>query len=155
MKTSTTAKINTRKLFQYITNEQIDDSSWWGTTSVFLTHWTEQIHMYDENIGATGKLSDEAKRWFLENTVQTHAEFRTVKSTEDMFTAIGSTHMTFQQYYDLLQSAAQRYNETMSKTKKPSGSVYMSEMTQDDEEHYADTEERYDIATPVDIIQTN
>ena len=63
--------------------------------------------------------------------------------------------MTFQQYYDLLQSAAQRYDETMSKTKKPSRSVYMSEITQDDEEHYADAEEGYDIATPVDTIQTN
>ena len=80
-KTSTTAKINTRKLFQYITNVRIDDGSWRGTTSAFLTHWTEQIRMYDENIGATGKLSDEAKRQFLESTVQNHAEFRTVKST--------------------------------------------------------------------------
>ncbi len=31
----------------------------------------------------------------------------------------------------------------------------MSEITQDDEEHYADAEEGYDIATPVDTIQTN
>ena len=52
--------------------------------------------MYDENIGATGKSSDEAKRQFLENTVQNHAEFRTIKSTKDMFTAIWSTPMTFQ-----------------------------------------------------------
>ena len=48
MKTSTTAKINTRKLFQYITNVRIDDGSWRGTTSAFLTHWTEKIRMYDE-----------------------------------------------------------------------------------------------------------
>ena len=52
--------------------------------------------MYDENIGTAGKLIEEAKRQFLENTVQNQAEFRTVKSTEDMFTAIGSTPVTFQ-----------------------------------------------------------
>jgi hypothetical protein len=63
--------------------------------------------MYDENIGATGKLSDDAKRQFLENIVQNHAEFRTVKSTKDLFNAIGSTPMNLQQYYNLLQSAAQ------------------------------------------------
>ena len=62
MKTSTTAKINTRKIYQYITNVSIDDGLWWGTTSAFLTHGTEQIRIYDENIGATGKLYDEAKR---------------------------------------------------------------------------------------------
>ena len=70
MKTSTTAKINTRKIFQYITNIWIDDGSWRGTTSAFLTHWTEKNRMYDENICATP--------------------------------------MTFQQYYNLLQSSAQR-----------------------------------------------
>ena len=63
--------------------------------------------------------------------------------------------MTFHQYYDLLQSAAQRYDETMSKNKKTSRSVYMSEITQDEEDHYVDAEEGYDIATPVDTIQTN
>jgi hypothetical protein len=62
MKISTTAKINTRKIYQYITNLSIDDGLWWGTTSAFLTHGTEQIRIYDENIGATGKLYDEAKR---------------------------------------------------------------------------------------------
>ena len=39
MKTSTTAKISTRKIFQYITNIRIDDGSWRGTTSVCFTHW--------------------------------------------------------------------------------------------------------------------
>ena len=72
MKTSTTAKINTRKIFQYITNFRIDDSSWRGTTSAFLTNWTEQIRMYNENIGTPGILTDDAKRQFLENTVQNH-----------------------------------------------------------------------------------
>jgi hypothetical protein len=43
----------------------------------------------------------------------------------------------------------------MSKNNKPSRSVYTSEITQYDEEHYADAEEGYDIATPVDTIQTN
>ena len=63
--------------------------------------------------------------------------------------------MTFQQYYDLFQSAAQQYDETMSRTKKSPRSVYMSEITQDDEEHYADAEEGYDIDTTVDVIQNN
>ena len=111
--------------------------------------------MYDENIGPAGKLTDNAKIQFLENTVQNHAEFRTVKSTEDMFTAAGSTLMTFQQYYDLLQSDAQRYDATMSKNKKPTRYVYMSEITQDEEKHNADAEEGYDVTTPVDMIQTN
>ena len=79
----------------------IDDGSWRGTTRVFITYWTEQIRMYDENIDAAGKLSDEVKRQLLENKVQNYAEFRTFKYTEDMFTTIGSTPMTFQQYYDL------------------------------------------------------
>jgi hypothetical protein len=43
----------------------------------------------------------------------------------------------------------------MPKSKKPSRPVYMSEITQDGEEHYTDAEEGYDIATPVDTIQTN
>ena len=72
-----------------------------------------------------------------------------------MFTTIGSTPTTFQQYYDFLQSAAQRYDETMSRTKKSPRSVYMSEITHDDEEHYADTEEGYDTDTTVDMIQNN
>ena len=50
------------------------------------------------------------KQQFLKNTVQDHPEFCNVKSTEDMITAIGVKYMTFQQYYDLLQSAAQPYH---------------------------------------------
>ena len=96
MKTSTTANISTRKIFQHITHIRIDDGSWRGTTSTLLTNWTEQFRAYDENIDSTGKLSDEAKRRFLENTVQNHTEFRTVKSTENMFTVIESKPMTFQ-----------------------------------------------------------
>ena len=60
------------------------------------------IRIYDKSISSTGKSSNDAKRQFLENTVQNHPEFRTVKFTEDMFTAIWSGPMTFQQYYDLL-----------------------------------------------------
>ena len=102
MKSSTTAQVNTRKIFQYITNIRIDDGSWRSTTSIFLTHWIKQVRIYDENIESTGKLYNKAKRRFLENTVQHHPEFRIVKFTEDMFTAIGDKPMTFQQYYDLL-----------------------------------------------------
>ena len=63
--------------------------------------------------------------------------------------------MNFQQYYDFLRSDAQRHDEIMSRTKKSSRYVYNYEITQDDEEHYADAEEGYDIDTPVEMIQTN
>ena len=43
----------------------------------------------------------------------------------------------------------------MSKTKKPSRSVYISEITQYDGNYNADAEEGYDIATHVGMIQTN
>ena len=155
MKISTTAKINIRKICQYITNVRINDGSWRGPTSAFLTHWTEQVHIYDENVDSTVKLSNEAKRQFLENTVQNHTEFCTVKIKEDMVISIGSTPMNFQQYYDFLRSDAQRHDEIMSRTKKSSRYVYNYEITQDDEEHYADAEEGYDIDTPVEMIQTN
>ena len=69
MKKSTTVKINTRKIFQYITNIRIGDSSWRCTIITFLSHWTEQIRIHDDNIESTGELSDEDKRQFLENTV--------------------------------------------------------------------------------------
>ena len=62
MKTSTTAKINTRKIFQYTTNVKIDDGSWRGIASTILTHWTEQVRIYDENIESNARLSDDAKR---------------------------------------------------------------------------------------------
>ena len=70
-----------------------------------------------------------------------------------MFTAIGFKPMTFQKYYDLLQSTAQRYTETVFRTNKSPRSVYMSDITQDDEEHCANAEEGYGIDTLVDIIQ--
>ena len=90
---------------------------------------TEQVRTCDKNIDSAGKLSDKAKRQFLENTVQNHTEFCTVKSTEDKFTALCSKPMTLQKYYYLLQSAARQYNETMSSTKKSHRYVYMSEIT--------------------------
>ena len=150
MKTSTTANISSRIFFQYITNVKVDDGSWRGTTSAFLTHWTEQVRIYDDNIESSVTLSDDPKRQFLENIVQNHPEFRNVKSTEDMITALGIRPMTFQQYYDLLQSTAQRYDETMSKNKKPHQSVYMSEITQDEEDMHVDADEGYYSTTPVD-----
>ena len=63
--------------------------------------------------------------------------------------------MTFQQYYDLLQSAAQRYDETISNTKKSYRYVYMYEQTYEDEQPPSEDENIYDIATPVDLVQTN
>ena len=90
MKTSATAKISTGIVCQYITNVKIDDGSWRGTTSAFLTNWTEQVRIYDENVESSAQLSDDAKRQFLENTVQNHPEFCNVKSTEDMITVLGA-----------------------------------------------------------------
>ena len=84
-----------------------------------LTYWTEQVCIYDDNIDSTEKLSDEAKWQFLENTVQNYTKLHTVYSTEDVFTVIGFRPLAYQQYCDPLQSAAQRYDETMSRTKKP------------------------------------
>ena len=43
----------------------------------------------------------------------------------------------------------------MSRTKKFPRSVYISEITHNEEQHYTDAEEEYDIDTPVDLIQTN
>ena len=43
----------------------------------------------------------------------------------------------------------------MPRTKKSHRYVYMSEIKQDDEEHYAHAEEGYGIDTPSNMIQTN
>ena len=83
----------------------------------------------------------------MENTVQNHPEFRTAKSTEYMITVLGVRPMKFQQYYDLLQSAAQQYDETMSKTKKSHRYVYMPEQTYENEQPLFNNINTYGITT--------
>ena len=117
----------------------------------FLTYWAEQVRIYDENINLTGRIYNDDKCHFLENIVQDHPGFRSVKSTEDMISIIECIPVSYYQYYDLLQSNGHPYDAAMSKTKKTHIFTYMSNSTYDREPNQMVNESPYNVATPIDI----
>ena len=87
----------------------------------------------------------------LQNAVNGIEELRQVKVTAEMIKVNSGKHITYDQYVNLLQSAAVAYDNQF-KAKRNKRQVFQHEIIEDDDEAYEDANE-YDIDTSNDVIQ--
>ena len=66
-------------------------------------------------------------------------------------TATGCTPISYQKYYNLLQSTTHKYGATVSKIKKTRRSVHISGLTYDYDPNSIDNELLYDIAVLINL----
>ena len=158
--TSTKALIDSSTILEYITSARLGTGQWKGTTEGFITHWQNQVRLYERQVPPSDHFSDGQKKVMLENTVAPISELRQVKVTADLERAKGGTALTYDQYSALLLAAATAYDEqTNKRSKSLRRTVFMHEMDPLDEDYagYAptDDEDAYDIDCPVSVIHAN
>ena len=123
---STATKIKSGDLLTYITSSKIYDRQGRGKITGFITHWKEQVCKYHQNVCATELFSNGQKRTMLQNAVQPISELCQVKMHAELQTTITGGKLTFPEYDSLLQSASAQYDTSLTNTKRPNRSVYMS-----------------------------
>lgn len=111
---STSASLESSALLAYITNVKVDDGQWKGSAESFILHWHDQLRKYESLRPNTNALSDDMKRTILENAVHPIEELRIVKTQAEQHTIQKGTTLTYDQYFDLLTSAAQAYDRQLT-----------------------------------------
>jgi len=150
---STKAQIDSSAILSYITSVRLGSGEWKGSTESFITHWLNQVRLYERQIDSADHFSDGQKRVMLENAVAPIQELRQVKNNADMERSKTGKSLTFDQYSNLLLSAASAYDNQF-KTKREKRQVFNSYII-DDDYGSDDDADGYDIDAPVTVIQAN
>lgn len=104
---STTAVLESGEIFAYITNIKINDGQFKGSSEAFVLHWQDNVRKYEALVPDVDHLSDNHKRAMLENAVHPMAELRAVKIQAQQLTVHNGKVLSYEQYCDLVMSAAQ------------------------------------------------
>ena len=156
-RSSTAAGIHARDIMSYLTTVTIGDGRFRGSTTEFLSHWLQQVRLYQKLMGNQSTFGDAEKLVHLVRAVATVPELRQIKTTADMLAATTKTKLTFDTYYELLFSAAAQYDSSLKQRTKRV--IYAHELDpQEDQDPWDNTwddGETYDIDTPVSCIEAN
>ena len=95
------------RITKYLTNIKLDDT-WRGTNESFLMHYNDQLRLLDSLVDSDEKLPDNTRVTFLESAVESVADLRRVKITDNVLQAqLDSTRpISYTSYFDLLKDAA-------------------------------------------------
>ena len=107
---STSAQISANDLLQYITSVRID-TNWKGTAETFILHWKNQVRKYEDIVEVEKQPHDDLKQSLLENAVHGIDELRQVKANAQQLAIHDGRNLTYQEYSDLLISAAQAFDK--------------------------------------------
>ena len=114
---STKAMIESSTILSYITSVQLGSGEWNGTTEGFITHWTNQVCLYECQVPSSDHFSDGQKRIMLENAVHPIAELHQVKNNADLQKTNSGRTLTYDEYLSLLLSAAAAYDNQFAAKK--------------------------------------
>ena len=100
------------ELLTFIMTHRLTDDSWFGPHDDYITHWNEQVRLYNE-LETTAPLIETMLFILLANAVSLQTHLSSIKGTADTLQAgtngaVGV--MNFAAYVKLLHSAAQRYD---------------------------------------------
>jgi hypothetical protein len=150
---STKAQHSSSSLLTYLTSASIADGKWTGTTQGFILNWQNKLRLYNELKPITEKLSEVLQLTLIKNAVKGLQTFQTVQENEDnSFTRTG-INLDYEQYSQLLLSAAENYDIQISPKKGQKSStrgIYSTSITEDH-----GTDEELDIDSTIDMIQAN
>ena len=151
---STKAMIDSSSILSYITSVRLGNGMWKGTTEGFITHWENQVRLYERQVPTTDHFSDGQKRTMLENAVAPVDELRQIKNNADLEKTKTGRTLTFNEYTSLLLSASVAYDESFKpKISKRLVNVHEAGDTYDDVDTY--DQDWYDIDVSVREIQAN
>ena len=116
---STKAMIESSNILSYITSAQLGNGEWNGTTESFITHWSNQVRLYERQVPLHDHFSDGQKRIMLENAVTPIAELCQIKINDDLEKTKNGRNLTYEEYLSLLLSAATKTMTFSLQTRSP------------------------------------
>lgn len=155
---STKAMMEAASLLSYITTTNLADGKWRGTTHAFILHWKDQVRKYHD-LGPKQTLADAVLHQLLQNAVRSVAELRQVTNQADQFKIQNGRDLTYEEYCNLLLSAAQQYDTQRTSRaidKAPKRRIYQHEFVSDDEveDTFYDAGD-FGIDQPIDTLEVN
>lgn len=152
---STKARIDSSALLTYITSARLGTGEWKGTTEGFIVHWQEQIRRYEKQLEASEHFSESQKKVMLENAVHPIKELAQVKISADIDLTRTGKPLTYDQYVNLLLAAAASYDVEARKPRQVRRQVYLHEQNYEPDFGYSESDEYYNIDSPVTVIQAH
>ena len=149
---STKAELTSEELMDYLISSKINDGKWRGTTESYILHWHKQLRQY--NKVSPAKFVDAQAATMLSSAIKAIPDLRAVKTTARQLRSKGSgtaPAATFQDYLDLLISAAQEYDKTLSKSPRRRRQVYTADaadpayLSSEDADAFYDAEASYEV----------
>ncbi len=125
---STKAQISSADILSYITSIRLGTGLWKGTTEAFILHWQNQVRLYETLTPTSDHFGNGQKKIMLQNAVHPVAELRQVKTTADQHRTQTGRALTYDQYCNLLLSAAQAYDKQHPSKPAPRRQVYSHEL---------------------------
>ena len=100
-------------LLSYITSSTLGDGNWKGGRHAYILHWQDQIRKYHD-LSPQNTLLPQIHCTMLENVVHPIMELRQVKMQAAQFEIQSGKALTYNEYCNLLLSAAQQYDVQIS-----------------------------------------
>jgi hypothetical protein len=102
--------IDSSSILSYMTSVCLGDGTWKGSSEAFITHWTNQVRLYERQVPPSDYFSDGQKRVMLETAVGSIPKLRQVKNSADLEKTCTGHTLTFDEYSSLLLSASAAYD---------------------------------------------
>jgi hypothetical protein len=159
---SAKASLEASTILSYITSCKLGEgSAWLGPTASFVLHWQNQVCLYEAHVEKEEYFSNGQKRHMLQNAVHPSLvlsvlELCALKTQADQHKTQTGKDLTYDQYVNLLLSAASAYDAqfapktaTHFAARDPRRAVYSHDFTASNE----DNDPGYDIDSALNIIQ--
>ena len=135
---STSAKAASRKILKSLMDARVNSPTprWKGGTLGFVRSWKEQCDQYEELKGQP--LDEDSKLTMLQTAVRPFPDLRSIATQSTISGALDKDkEVTFAQYYELLQTAAEQYDEEHGKSiAKSRRQVFHTEFDGQTEDEY-------------------
>jgi hypothetical protein len=153
---STKASLKASTILSYITSCKLGEgSAWRGPMASFVLHWQNQVRLYEAQVEKEEYFSNGQKRHMLQNAVHPVQELRAVKTQADQHKTQTGKELTYDQYVNLLLSAASAYYDaqfapkTHFAARAPRRAVYSHDITESSDGN----DPAYDIDCALGIVQ--
>jgi len=116
---STKASLDSSTLLSNITSVWLGSCMWKGPTYSFVFHWQDKVHLYEKQVPTSDHFSAGQKCVMLQNAVHPIMELHSVKNQADQHKTQTGQVLTYQQYSNLLLSAASAYDAMYTPKESP------------------------------------
>ena len=151
---STQASLDSSALLMYLLVQTLQDSGWRGTTHAYILNWCDKLRQYEDLIDQKDHFTGNVKKIMLENAVRGVKELHSVKTQSDHDVAHGKRPLSYDQYLDLLLSAATNYDETLGPSRSKQKRIIQQHQFDDGTDQEMDVE-LFDIDTDMGSLQIN